>query len=588
MSELRDDLVLVRTEAGDSAARRPRRIASSRARAALLLLDGVLTIGELKRRFGDSLEVEAAMEELLAEGLVADRDESPSGADAATSIDARSDSLVQTAATEEGNGPPTELPTGKARSGSGEGPASDLRIEPSLRTNTVFPDDDLPPPTESGTPRPEEPKEPSRAVLAADRARYHFVRTMRGFGYLVLATLAVALFALAFKLPEWYRGEIESHARGVGGQTLRIDSLGVAWKRGPVLLLEGISFVDDESVGIASVAVAPDWYELMSRGRLSTRLDIDGLRGRPSALRNLLARLDLDSLSTGRISFEGLRVELAEGMAPIFAGEASVSGGYVGTLSLRDESDLVRIRVDGLDAMPLKVSMAASGWTSPLLDKLKFEQMQMDGELLDDQLRLTDMRAAAQGGRYSATGTLLWNPTPSFDGMLWLDGVQLERLLLSVLPGARAEGSISGRFKLTSSAQTTSGLAANARIDGDFKVVRGNLGSADLGGVLRERGGGTVQGGMTRFDTVRGHLRTSAELITVDIRQLDAGGLDAVGTLRLPADGTVNGRIQGSVRAGERQLSLPIEVSGSVAAPALRLRPEAPATPETSAQASGE
>lgn len=577
MIELRDELVLVRTEAGDSAARRPRRIASSRARAALLLLDGVLTIGELKRRFGDSLDVEAAMGELIADGLVADRDAT---APAGTPIESRPESSLATesGAVDEGNGPPTELPTAGAGSApDGNAVAGDTRIEPSLRPDTVFPDEDLPPPTESGTPRLEDLGEPSRVVLAVDRARYHLVRAMRGFGYLLLAMLALALVVLAFRVPEWYRDEIEARAQAVAGQGLRIDALGVGWKRGPVLLLDGISFADDDSVRIASVGVAPDWYGLASQGRLSTRLSIDGLRGRPSALRGLLARLDLSSLATDRVLFDGLRVELAEGMAPVFTGDANVSGGYIGSLNLRDASGLVRIQVDGLDGMPLKASMAAAGWISPLLEKLKFEQTQMEVELRDDQLLLTDMRAAAHGGRYSAAGTLLWNPSPKFDGTLWLDGVQLKRLLQAVMPDARAEGSVSGRFKLISNAPTMSELAGKTRLDGNFRVVRGNFGSADLGGVMRERGGGAVQGGTTRFDTVRGRLRASAGLTTVDIRQLDAGGLDAVGTLVFPVDGTVKGRVQGSVTAGERRLSMPIDVTGSVASPALRLEPEPPA-----------
>ena len=57
MALFTESSVLVRTEEGESAARQPRRVASNRARAALLLLDGQLSVGEMKRRFGESLEV---------------------------------------------------------------------------------------------------------------------------------------------------------------------------------------------------------------------------------------------------------------------------------------------------------------------------------------------------------------------------------------------------------------------------------------------------------------------------------------------------------------------------------------------------
>ena len=75
-----------------------------------------------------------------------------------------------------------------------------------------------------------------------------------------------------------------------------------------------------------------------------------------------------------------LEEDLAEGLAPVLQGEASVSGAYLGELRLRDASGPPRIEVNGPDSMPLKVSMAALELASPLLDKLRFEQAQMDGE----------------------------------------------------------------------------------------------------------------------------------------------------------------------------------------------------------------
>ena len=75
MALFTNESVLVRTEEGEAAARQPRRVASNRARAALLLLDGQLSVGEMKRRFGESLEVEEALMELLRDGLAVDRDD---------------------------------------------------------------------------------------------------------------------------------------------------------------------------------------------------------------------------------------------------------------------------------------------------------------------------------------------------------------------------------------------------------------------------------------------------------------------------------------------------------------------------------
>ena len=124
-------------------------------------------------------------------------------------------------------------------------------------------------------------------------------------------------------------------------------------------------------------------------------------------------------------------------------------------------------------------------------------------------------------------------------------------------------------------------LGAHARLDGNFRDrAGGNFGSADLGGVMRERGGGAVQGGTTRFETVQGRLRAADGQARVEIRRLDAGGLDAAGTLVFPVDGSLQGAGY-RLCAGRRSyaFSMPIDVSGSVAAPALRLEPEVWAGP---------
>lgn len=92
---------------------------------------------------------------------------------------------------------------------------------------------------------------------------------------------------------------------------------------------------------------------------------------------------------------------------------------------------------------------------------------------------------------------------------------------------------------------------------------------------MRERGGGLVQGGQTRFEVAQGRLMAFGGQARVEIRSLDAGGLVATGRLVFPADGSVSGRVRGLVQAGERQLSMPISVSGTVGSPALRLEPEA-------------
>src|SRR5574337_995187 len=64
------DLIYCRTPEGERLARSPRQIASYSQRATLLLLDGQIGVGELVRRFGETLPIEEALEQLERDGLV--------------------------------------------------------------------------------------------------------------------------------------------------------------------------------------------------------------------------------------------------------------------------------------------------------------------------------------------------------------------------------------------------------------------------------------------------------------------------------------------------------------------------------------
>ena len=196
MALFNDDSVLVRTSEGELAARQPRRVASNRARAALLLLDGQLSVGEMKRRFGETLAVDDALMELLRDGLAVDRD------DVITDADDDLPVMNRQAGMEE---PPTEMPVdpnlsippgfviaGMPRSAASpeserdyrpSQPASvvsepaegELDVDASIDAAYASKSRPRPPPA-----APVRPREPSVWPLLLDRARFHLTRGARG------------------------------------------------------------------------------------------------------------------------------------------------------------------------------------------------------------------------------------------------------------------------------------------------------------------------------------------------------------------------------------------------------------------------
>ena len=82
------------------------------------------------------------------------------------------------------------------------------------------------------------------------------------------------------RVPEWYREEIESRAGGRwSGAAYRVARSRLAAR--PRTHAQGSELCRRSVREDRRCGVAPDWYGVAARGRLSTRLSIEGLRGRP-------------------------------------------------------------------------------------------------------------------------------------------------------------------------------------------------------------------------------------------------------------------------------------------------------------------
>ena len=82
---------------------------------------------------------------------------------------------------------------------------------------------------------------------------------------------------------------------------------------------------------------------------------------------------------------------------------------------------------------------------------------------------------------------------------------------------------------------------------------------------------------ITRFDSMRLDLRMNMKDrdVKASIRRFVAGNLQVGGGLLIKPDDGLSGRLTTTLAAGERRVSLPVVVSGTLGAPALRLAPEA-------------
>ena len=602
MALFTDTSVLIRTDEGESAARQPRRVASNRARAALLLLDGQLSVGEMKRRFGETLEVEDALMELLRDGLAVDRDDAVTDADEDLPV---VDEVIRP------EDPPTEMPADPELSlppgfvvTKSKRPDEQTTQPPPTETPEAeqAEDVDLPPEVEVKIERIEpegdidasisaayggdshvrnthaDAPEPSLLTLGLDRMRYYLTHAARGTVTLGIAAIIGILLILAWNAPEWFRQEIEDRAYLVSGKPVLIESLGPSWNNGPALQLSGVSVGDTAAaLSIDVVEIMPDWFALTKHGSFGLSARLSGIRGRPTQLAEAFNRADFGRMGARRIVIEDLRVMLADKLDVVLSGQGEVSGGVLQQLVLSAGRKGVEYRVPMPLSFPLEFVGTASNWRAPFLSEVLLESLQFDGLLSDQGMQVVALGGAMYGGRYGGTMEFGWDEAVGLRGDIQLDGVRLERLMPALRETGDLEGALSGVLTLESEAPAFEGLAELLEITSKIQIDRGRFGGLDVGAIMRERGTGIVRGGATRFDSMR--LDVSMNMkdrnVRAAIRRFDAGNLHVGGGLLIRPDDKLSGRLTSTLSAGNRSVSLPVLISGSLGSPALRLAPEA-------------
>lgn len=620
------DTVFSRTTEGEARARQPRSISSLELRATLLLVDGKLSVRELKHRFGASLEIEASVDELHRQGLIsslgqkvgananvdvaAERSSRPSLSivEASAPLVVRIDDRPVATRAE----PPTlrpfdatargdagvESPTSEPETANRErhGDALDQRFDEGRREpqfNEMTPEPDM-----IGTSEPEinedaltqanamneAPVEeaPERGPNLADRARggalatrFFIGRAARGLMPVLTIGLIAALVVMAFLLPERYREVIEAQAAAQLGHRVQFSALRLSASGGGSLQLSNVRAPALGEWSAANVYIAPDFPASLDALAWRFSVKVDALRGRPAALSALLSA-PWRSERIAAVSLEGVTA---------LVGDERWSG-FDGTVDVTQTPRVARLHSDErrvvAEVTPnnarLALDVVAVNQALRVFPDIRLDTYQLTGTLGDADFDASAMGAGVFGGKLTASGQLTWRKGAVLAATVTLGRIEIDRLFKAIGAGLRVDGAINGDFKLAARAAHPSEIRAIDTLTGDFVVDNGTLFGMDFGAALRERGAGSIQGGETRFDSLSGRLVVNDRSARVTIRNLDAGALDGHGEITIGALEALSGRLSAAVGANSRRVRMPVMIAGSLAAPVLEVR--APLAPK--------
>ena len=560
------ELVFARTPEGERLARSPRQIGSYGHRATLLLVDGQITVGELRRRFGETLPIETVLRELEHDGLVypkagieaADQlAEVALPEDMAPSLDPLFDPAVehiaerhiQTATEPAERREPTLVRAHTAREES-EVPGTPPLVLP------------LPAAAEPGAVEPSEPPRGERSLPPA------FRRLGPKVWWLGIGLLTMGL-VVGFTL--WLTGlrpSVEARASEALGVPVTVGSLGPAFHRGPALTLHDVTIGRDAPLVLPRVDVMPDPHH----GNVwsSARVLILNARLKPSELDALAGLLRANTVIT-ETGFSELALRLGSLHAGALAGSLEITAGGA-VFKLADPAGGLT-----LEARPtghgLETYVAAAPGMLPLLGRPRIGTVELRGLLDDDGLSSGEIGMTGYGGKFEGSLAMRWAGPVSVDARLRMAAVSMSQLSRSLFErGGFSEGQASGTLAVETQAPRWEDLVRIDRLTGNFNVERGAFKGFDLGAALRERAPRPISGGETRFDSLRGRLEAGPQEIRLWLDRLDAGALTVSGQLTVTGLDRLKGNLSAAVQVpGHGALRYPAQVSGTVALPSVQL-----------------
>jgi len=135
-------------------------------------------------------------------------------------------------------------------------------------------------------------------------------------------------------------------------------------------------------------------------------------------------------------------------------------------------------------------------------------------------------------------------------------------------PALISDGKVDGQAKYAMSGESPGLLFERARMQGDFKIERGVLGSFDLTRALQT--GGAQTGGRTVFTEMKGQGVYDKGIVQLRDISISAGSMNAGASVDIDAGGGISGRIAADVKTPNQTLRAILNISGKVQDPVIR------------------
>jgi uncharacterized protein involved in outer membrane biogenesis len=208
--------------------------------------------------------------------------------------------------------------------------------------------------------------------------------------------------------------------------------------------------------------------------------------------------------------------------------------------------------------------ISAGSLALPFAPALTLSDFGMKGTANRAGVTMSEFDGRNYDGVFTGTAKIRWGANWTVDGEVRVRGMRVAVLA----PALVSEGKVDGRGAYSMSGPNPATLFESARIQGEFKIDKGVLGSFDLTRALQT--GGAQSSGRTIFSELTGQAVYDKGAVKVTNVAITAGAMNAGASLDVDANGGLSGRVVADVKTATQTLRATLNLSGKIQDPVIR------------------
>ena len=355
--------------------------------------------------------------------------------------------------------------------------------------------------------------------------------------------------------------EYENAASEAMGVPVKIGSARLAVITRVEVRFENVSIGD--SVKIRLVRGSPEIGSLFGGKKAFSRIELEGASISQAQLADaVLGKVSGENFRVGRIVIKQAKFDGPLALPPLDV-EATVSG----------DGTLQSVTASGGDKLSVQLSpkgsdigfeISAGSLALPIVPALTLSDFGMKGTANRGGVVSSEFDGRVYDGVISGSAKIRWGGSWNVDGE-----VRARAIKVAVFaPALVSEGKLEGKGSYSMSGSVPASLFESARVQGDFKIEKGVLGSFNLTRALQT--GGAQSSGRTEFSELTGQAVYDKGALQVRNVSITAGAMNAGASLDIDPNGGLSGRIAADVKTPNQTLRAALTLSGKIQDPVIR------------------